>query len=174
MVDQNLIAQVLSLIPQQPPFRFIDDILDIDENRITAVYRFREDEYFYRGHFPDYPITPGVILIETMAQTGVVAMGISLLLKQGTPADELKRITTLFAFADAVEFTGIVPPGETVIIHGEKEYLRKGTLKTRARIVRQNGEPICSGILTGAGIRKNKKANPEAGSQNPEEKIKTE
>ncbi|MDI6727282.1 MAG: hypothetical protein QMD32_09945, partial [Smithellaceae bacterium] len=149
--DKTMIEQVLSLVPQQRPFRFIDDILEIDEHHITAVYRFREDECFYAGHFPEHPVTPGVILIETMAQTGVVAMGIYLLLKQGVPAGEVKQMTTLFAFADAIEFSGMVAPGETVIIYGEKLYLRKNTLKATCRMTRENGEPICAGILTGVG-----------------------
>jgi 3-hydroxyacyl-[acyl-carrier-protein] dehydratase len=151
MADRNMIQQVLSLIPQQRPFRFIDDILEVDDQQITAVYRFREDEFFYAGHFPGHPVTPGVILIEAMAQTGVVALGICLLLKQGVPAADVKRMTTLFAFADDIEFTGMVVPGESVIIHGEKQYLRKNTLKTRGRIVRENGEHICAGVLTGVG-----------------------
>lgn len=149
--DAKIIRQVLSLVPQQRPFRFIDDILEVDEQKITAVYRFRKDEFFYAGHFPGHPITPGVILIETMAQTSVVAMGIYLLLKQGTPPAELKQMTTLFAFADEIEFTGMVAPGEKVIIYGEKQYLRKGNLKARARIVRENGAQVCAGILTGVG-----------------------
>ncbi len=147
--DKTIIEQVLSLVPQQRPFRFIDDILEINDHQITAVYRFREDEFFYAGHFPGHPITPGVILIEAMAQTGVVAMGIYLLLKQGLPAAKIKQMITLFAFADDIEFTGIVAPGENVRIYGEKVYLRKNTLRTRGRIVRENGEPVCAGILTG-------------------------
>lgn len=153
MADKDIIAQVLDLIPHQPPFRFIDDILNVDNKNITAVYRFREDEYFYMGHFPGNPITPGVILIETMAQTGVVAMGIYQLLHQGIPVEELNQMTTLFTFADAIEFTGIVHPGEQVIVRGEIIYLRKGNLKTRASIERESGEIVCCGVLTGTGIK---------------------
>jgi 3-hydroxyacyl-[acyl-carrier-protein] dehydratase len=153
VADRNIIAQVLGLIPQQPPFRFIDDILEVDDKAIKAVYRFREDEYFYKGHFHGNPITPGVILIETMAQTGVVAMGIYQLLQQGFSIDELKQMTTLFAFADNIEFTGIVSPDEKVIISGEMVYLRKGTLKTNTCITRESGEKVCSGTLTGAGVK---------------------
>lgn len=153
MADRHTIHQVLELIPQQPPFRFIDDILEVDDKAITAVYRFREDEYFYKGHFQGRPITPGVILIETMAQTGVVAMGIYQLLHQGVSIDQLQKITPLFAFADEIEFTGIVSPNENVIISGEMVYFRKGTIKTRADIMRENGEKVCSGTLTGAGVK---------------------
>ena len=68
--------EVLELLPQQEPFRFVDEILEVDENHIVARYRFRADADFYRGHFPGDPITPGVILLESLAQVGVVALGI--------------------------------------------------------------------------------------------------
>lgn len=148
--NQALIRQILDIIPQKPPFRFIDDILEIDDKKITATYHFREDEYFYKGHFPGKPITPGVILIETMAQTSVVAMGIGQLLRQGVSAEEVRQIITLFTYADKIEFNGVVLPGEKLIIRGEKIYLRRGTIKSSATIQRENGELVCSGILAGA------------------------
>ncbi len=152
MADAHMIKQVLDMIPQQRPFRFIDDIEKVDENEIRAVYRFREDEYFYEGHFPGYPITPGVILIETMAQAGVVALGIAILLTQGKPVSEIKKMKTLFTFAESVEFTGMVEPGEKVVIYGEKIYFRRGSIKTRAGIARENGESVCTGVLMGTGV----------------------
>ena len=145
--------QVLSLIPQQRPFRFIDTIVDVGDGHITAAYRFREDEYFYRGHFPGYPVTPGVILIETMAQAGVVALGIALLLKAGVDAAEIKQMKTLFAYAESVEFTGSVGPGEPVTVRGEKIYFRKGSIKTQASIAGKNGETVCRGVLAGTGVK---------------------
>jgi 3-hydroxyacyl-[acyl-carrier-protein] dehydratase len=154
VADRIIIAQVLDLIPQKEPFLFIDDILYADDKNITAVYRFKKDEHFYKGHFPSNPITPGVILIEAMAQTSVVAMGIYQLLQQGMSVSELKQMTTLFAFADAIEFTGIVYPDEQVIIRGETIYLRKGNLKTRTSIERKNGEIVCTGVLTGTGVKR--------------------
>ncbi len=154
MADKEILQQVLDLIPQQQPFKFIDDIIDANEKTITATYLFRKDEYFYKGHFPGNPITPGVILIETMAQTGVVAMGIFQLLQQGISIMELKGTTTLFALADDIEFTRIVYPEEQVIIRGEIIYLRKGNLKTRTSIERKNGEIVCSGVLTGTGAKR--------------------
>lgn len=150
VVDNNLIQQVLDIIPQQQPFRFIDDIIEMDDEKITATYRFKEDESFYQGHFPGRPITPGVILIETMAQTSVVAMGIGLLLRQGIPKDEARQIITLFAYADKVEFNGVVLPGEKVTIRGKKIYFRHGTLKASATLERENGELVSSGIFAGA------------------------
>lgn len=153
MADSKMIKQILDLIPQQRPFRFIDDILEVDEDRITAAYRFREGEYFYKGHFPGQPVTPGVILIETMAQAGVVALGISILLHQKKPVSEVSGMKTLFTFAETVEFTGMVTPGEKVFVYGEKIYFRRTSIKTRAEIVRENGESVCTGLLMGTGVK---------------------
>ena len=153
MVDPELNRTILALIPQKHPFRFIDTILDLDEISITASYRFRENEFFYQGHFPGNPVTPGVILIEAMAQTGVVAFGISRLLSQGRSAEEVSRMTTLFAFAEEIEFSGIVSQDQTVRIQGEMIYFRRGNLKARVRMESDNGEKICSGTLTGSGVK---------------------
>jgi len=151
--DRKTMDDVLLAIPQQAPFRFIDNILEMDERHIIGQYRFREDEYFYRGHFPDRPITPGVILIETMAQTGVVAFGIYLTLRQkDLPLEEIKGLTTLFTLAENVEFSSMVPPGETVTIEGKKVYFRNGVLKTSIVMTRGNGAIACSGVLAGMGV----------------------
>jgi len=151
--DAALKQEVLSLVPQQPPFRFIDEIIHLDDDRIEGTYRFREDEYFYRGHFPGNPITPGVILIETMAQVGVVAFGIYLLSRQknARPGD-MKLPISLFSLADGVEFKQIVKPGERVIVKAEKIYFRKMTIKARVVVEKESGELICSGELSGVGV----------------------
>jgi len=150
--DRIMVKKILDLIPQQAPFRFIDDILDVNDESIVGTYRFKKDEYFYRGHFPECPVTPGVILIETMAQTGVVAFGIFLLLRQGISAEQIRSMTTLFTLADGVEFSALVSPGERVKVRGEKVYLRRGNLKTRITLEKENGQLACSGILTGKGV----------------------
>ena len=151
--DRETMARVLAAVPQQEPFRFIDEILELDTDHIVGAYRFREDESFYRGHFPDRPITPGVILVEAMAQTGVVAFGLYLVMEQGRE-EELKKgnVTTLFTVIEVMEFAGMVSPGERVIIRGEKVYFRKGNLKAKVSMERENGEPVASGVLAGMGV----------------------
>jgi 3-hydroxyacyl-[acyl-carrier-protein] dehydratase len=144
--------RVLAMVPQQPPFRFIDDILELDEEHIVGVYRFRSDEYFYRGHFPGLPVTPGVILIETMAQTGVVAFGLYLSVIRGKAKKEIDNPVTLFTLAENVEFTGVVGPGEPVMITGRKIYFRGNQLKVAISMARPSGEEVCSGILAGKGV----------------------
>jgi 3-hydroxyacyl-[acyl-carrier-protein] dehydratase len=144
--------RVLEMVPQRHPFRFIEDILELDEEHIVGVYRFQEDEYFYRGHFPGLPITPGVILIETMAQTGVVAFGLYLSLIGATAGKGIDNPVTLFTLAEKVEFNGVVRPGERVTITGRKVYFRGNQLKVDISMVRPNGEEVCSGILVGRGV----------------------
>ncbi len=151
--DRETMVRILNSVPQQYPFRFIDDILELDEEHIVGTYRFREDEYFYQGHFPGQPITPGVILVETMAQTGVVAFGLYLHMKQmNMPLDQANGMTTLFTLAEGVEFTGIVRPGERVTVRGQKVYFRMGSLKMKVSMERENGELVSSGVLAGRGV----------------------
>ena len=141
--------QVLDLIPQQDPFRFIDDIIELDDDHIVGAYRFRPEADFYRGHFPGNPVTPGVILIESLAQVGIVALGIYLL-AQESEADTSK-VTTLFTDTD-VEFTGIVSPGDRVTVTAEKVFFRRRKLRSKAEMKLDDGTLVCSGTVSGMGI----------------------
>jgi 3-hydroxyacyl-[acyl-carrier-protein] dehydratase len=150
--DRATRTRVLEMVPQRHPFRFIDDILELDEEHIVGGYRFRSDEYFYRGHFPGLPLTPGVILIETMAQTGVVAFGLYLSLLPGAKQKRIEDPVALFTLAEKVEFAGVVRPGEPVVITGRKVYFRGNQLKVEISMARPNGEEVCSGVLAGKGV----------------------
>jgi len=136
--------KVLENVPQKSPFLFIDDIIEINDKEIKARYHLKEDEYFYKGHFPGNPITPGVILIEAMAQVSVVALGIYLLYLENR---ELEHIT--FFTESEVEFSSVVRPGSELTIYGEKIYQRRNKLKSRARIELADGTVAASGILAG-------------------------
>ena len=142
-------ADVLSALPQRPPFRFVDEILELDDEHIVAAYRFPEDADYYRGHFPGNPITPGVLLLETMAQAGVVAHGIYLLARHAAPEDE--RMLTLFTDA-TVEFTGVVRPGDRVIVRAKKVLFRRRLLRSAVELALENGRVVCSGTLSGMGV----------------------
>jgi 3-hydroxyacyl-[acyl-carrier-protein] dehydratase len=143
--------QVLDLIPQQDPFRFIDEILELDDDHIVGAYRFRPDADFYRGHFPGRPVTPGVILIESLAQVGIVALGIYLLAQES--AADTAKVMTLFTDAD-VEFSGIVNPGDRVTITAEKVFFRRLKLRSRAEMKLDDGTVVCSGTVSGMGVFK--------------------
>lgn len=151
--DDGIIKEVLALVPQQKPFRFIDEILTLNEEKIVGAYRFREDEFFYPGHFPGRPITPGVILLESMAQIGVVAYGMYLLsCQKNVRPSQMKGPLSLFSLAEDIEFKGMVLPGERVIVRGEKIYMRKSVLKVETSMERETGEVVCTGRLAGMGV----------------------
>ncbi len=150
--DPALVAKILEAVPQKPPFRFIDTILEIDGNSVVGEYRYRPEEYFYAGHFPGNPITPGVILIETMAQVSVVAFGVYQVLQEGNP-ESINRMTTLFSMVENIEFLQPVYPGEKVIVRGEKVYFRRSSLKVNVTMEKEDGTAVCRGTLMGVGVK---------------------
>ena len=143
-------VEVLALAPQQEPFRFIDEILELDADHIVARYTFSPDHDFYRGHFPGNPITPGVILTETMAQAGVVAFGIYLYALQ-TSREEVGKLLTVFTDAN-VEFSGTVRPGDRVRTTGRVRFFRRRKLRAAVEMALDDGTVVCSGELSGMGV----------------------
>ena len=72
-------TEIIKTLPYQKPFLFVDELTEISEHGVTGNYTFKKNEFFYKGHFKNNPITPGVILTEAMAQIGVVCLGVYLL-----------------------------------------------------------------------------------------------
>ena len=134
---------IISKLPYQDPFLFVEEIESIDENGVVGYYTFRKDEYFYQGHFPGNPLTPGVILTEVAAQIGLVSLGIYL-----KNSSNVSGVMPVFSSAN-VDFLKPVYPGERVIVKSEKEYFRFSKLKCRFEMTNDNGEMICKGNLSG-------------------------
>jgi 3-hydroxyacyl-[acyl-carrier-protein] dehydratase len=139
----ELIPKILAAIPQQKPFRFVDELLELDEAHVLGTYRFLENESFYQGHFPEDPVTPGVILIETMAQIGLLPLGILL-----SKAYEYKSWKLMFSSAE-MEFFKPVLPGEKVWVSGKKRYFRSATICVEVSMEDTNKELVAKGVLTG-------------------------
>ncbi|MDR0418307.1 MAG: beta-hydroxyacyl-ACP dehydratase [Puniceicoccales bacterium] len=76
---------IKSLIPHREPFLFVDSILSIDEKKIVTYKMFSKEERFYEGHYPNNPITPGVILCEAMFQTAAALILKNFPSEKGTP-----------------------------------------------------------------------------------------
>jgi 3-hydroxyacyl-[acyl-carrier-protein] dehydratase len=143
-------SQVLELLPQREPFRFVDEILEMGDDHIVARYTFRPEADFYRGHFPGNPITPGVLLIEAMAQTGVVALGIYLVARE-RGVEEVRRVLTVFTDVTA-EFSGVVRPGDTVTMRARKVFFRRMKLRAEVEMRRDDGTLVATATVAGMGI----------------------
>ena len=135
--------EIISKLPYSKPFLFVDEILHIDENGVEGTYYFDEHLDFYRGHFKDNPVTPGVILTEVMAQIGLVCLGIYLL------NNTFNKNNSIALTSTEIEFLKPVFPKEKVTVISEKVYFRFGKLKCKVKIKNEKGEEVCSGIIAG-------------------------
>lgn len=136
-------SEIISLLPYSKPFLFVDQLEKIDENGIVGNYTFPEDSYFYKGHFKEKPVTPGVILTESMAQIGVVSLGIYLL------KDELSKKTGVALSNMSIDFFLPVFPGEKVKVTSEKIYFRFNKLKCKVQMHNEEGKLVCKGEISG-------------------------
>lgn len=137
--------EIIGYLPYQEPFLFVDQIFDISEDGISGSYTFKPDEYFYKGHFKDMPITPGVILTETMAQIGLVCLGIYLI-REKLKASGFPEIALT---SNAMEFYLPVLPGEKVKVISEKEYFRFNKLKCAVKMFNDTGDLVSRGFISG-------------------------
>lgn len=138
------VNEILAKLPYDKPFLFVEELLHVDDNGAEGTFTFKEDMDFYRGHFKGHPVTPGVILIETMAQIGVVCLGIYLL-------GEEYATSTALTSAEC-EFLKPVYPNEKVTVTSEKKYFRFGKLKCSVVMKNEAGEMVCTGTIAGMMI----------------------
>lgn len=135
--------EIISKLPYSKPFLFVDELLHIDENGVEGCYTFDENLDFYKGHFKDNPVTPGVILTEVMAQIGLVCLGIYLL------NDTFNKTTAIALTSNEINFLKTVFPNEKVTVFSEKIYFRFGKLKCKVMMKNEKGETVCSGTIAG-------------------------
>lgn len=141
--------EILSNLPYSEPFLFVDDLQRIDENGATGTFTFDPDLDFYKGHFKDHPVTPGVILTETMAQIGLVCLGIYL-----SGNTDRSSIGHVMLTSTAIDFLKPVFPGEKVTVKSEKIYFRFKKLHCNVSMENESGEVVCKGTLSGMVTKK--------------------
>jgi 3-hydroxyacyl-[acyl-carrier-protein] dehydratase len=142
--------QIIKNLPYQAPFLFVDELTAVSENGISGNYTFKENAFFYEGHFKDNPITPGVILTETMAQIGIVCLGIFLLKDKITTSKKPQIALT----SNVVDFYIPVLPNEKVTVISNKEYFKFNKLKCQVKMMNSKNELVCRGTISGMIIAK--------------------
>ncbi|MEH6405916.1 MAG: hydroxymyristoyl-ACP dehydratase [Leeuwenhoekiella sp.] len=138
--------EIISKLPYKKPFLFVDEITKVSETGISGNYTFPEDSFFYKGHFVNFPVTPGVILTECMAQIGLVCLGIYLL---SIKSVDLKKDTLVAMTESNVHFYAPVYPNEKVFVESQLQYFRFNKLKCKIKLINEKGNQVCSGILSG-------------------------
>ncbi len=113
------LEDIKKLLPHRYPFLMVDKIISLDETTVVGIKNVTFDEPFFQGHFPDEPIMPGVLLVESLAQCG----GLLIL----STIDEPEKYSTYFLKIDKLKFKHKVVPGDTVILRMELvEPMRRG------------------------------------------------
>jgi 3-hydroxyacyl-[acyl-carrier-protein] dehydratase len=136
-------SEILARLPYARPFLFVDAVREIDEEGVEGTFTFREDLPFFRGHFRDFPVTPGVLLTECCAQIGLACLAIYLGSIEG-------REPGAFALSSSdMEFYIPVYPGEKVTVRSRKEYFRFNKLKCEVRMYNNARQLVCKGVLAG-------------------------
>jgi 3-hydroxyacyl-[acyl-carrier-protein] dehydratase len=141
---------IINHLPYSKPFLFVDELLEVSEKGVSGTYTFSESAFFYKGHFKENPITPGVILTETMAQIGLVCLGIYLL-KEDISSEKKPQIALT---SNQIDFFLPVYPNEKVRVVSEKEYFRFNKLKCAVKMYNINDELVCRGTISGMIIAK--------------------
>ncbi len=128
---------IRDILPHRYPMLLVDRILEIEEERIVGQKNVTANEPFFMGHFPDYPVMPGVLIVEAMAQVGGVLVLLSV--------PDRKNKLVLFASIEEAKFRRPVLPGDVLIIECK-------TLKRKASVVKMQGTATVNGQIVAEGI----------------------
>ena len=136
MLNQKEIEEI---IPQRAPFLMLDRVEEYIPGESCIAYKdVKEDEYYFKGHFPGNPIMPGVLITESLAQAGAVAI---------LSMEENKGKNALFGGIDKMKFKKMVVPGDTLKLE-VKIIKRKGPIGVGEAIATVDGKVAAKGELT--------------------------
>jgi len=127
------IDEIKKILPHRYPFLFVDRITELTESSVEGIKNVTGNEPFFAGHFPDYPLMPGVLIIEAIAQVAAVLM-----LKK-LPAEGKLAV---FMGIDRARFRRLVRPGDTLKLSAEIVHLKATVAKLKGAAY-VNGELAC-------------------------------
>ena len=155
------ISQIMSILPHRYPFLLIDRIVEIEpKTRIVALKNITVNEPQFTGHFPDYPIMPGVLMIEAIAQAGG-----ALLLTEYTAEDRATKLM-VFTGIDDCKFRRPVVPGDQVRIEVSVLNWRSSAVRMRG-VATVEGKVACEAtVMCALTTRTPKKAPPPKAERN--------
>ena len=131
--------EIKNIIPQREPFLMIDEVEEfVPGESCTAYKNVSADEYYFKGHFPGNPIMPGVLIVESLAQTGAVAI---------LSMEENKGKNALFGGIDKIRFKKQVVPGDRLKLE-VKIIKRKGPIGIGEALATVDGKVAAKGELT--------------------------
>ncbi len=132
--------RIKELLPHREPFLFVDEVTRIDDDSIDGYRDLDPDEFYFAGHFPGYPVLPGVLMVEAIAQIGILLV----------LARHVKRSgkKTLFAAIERVRFRRQVRPGERLLLRARLVAGKAGVYKLQGS-VRVGDEVACEATVTG-------------------------
>ena len=139
-------SEIVEKLPYDHPFLFVDQITEVSQQHIKGEYTFKESADFYKGHFVNFPVTPGVILLECMMQIGLVSLGIYLLRDKSF---DLKSNATVAMVENEARFFKPVFPNEKVTVISDLEYFRFYKLKSKVKMLNADEEVVCQGVFSG-------------------------
>lgn len=131
------INAILDILPHRYPFLLVDKILDYDEEHIVGIKNVTVNEPFFQGHFPDFPVMPGVLITEAMAQVA------GILVLKSIPDRKSKLV--LLVSVDEAKFRKPVRPGDRLRIEMKME-------KRKATVVKMRGEATVDGVVVAEAV----------------------
>jgi 3-hydroxyacyl-[acyl-carrier-protein] dehydratase len=148
------IQEILGFLPHRYPFLLIDRIVEFERTkRLVAIKNVTINEPFFQGHFPDYPIMPGVLVVEAMAQAGGIIMMYEL-------EDRLSKLV-VFTGIERAKFRRPITPGDQIRIEVEvlSFRMRAGRILGRATV---DGKLACEATLTCQVVPRVRETKPAA------------
>jgi 3-hydroxyacyl-[acyl-carrier-protein] dehydratase len=135
------LEQIKEMLPHRQPFLFVDAVTRIEPNLIEGYRDIKPEEFYFAGHFPGYPVLPGVLMVEAIAQIGIMLVC--------KAREERRGRKTLFAGIESVRFRRPVQPGDRLLLSADIVSGRSSVYKIHGT-AKVGDELACEAVVIGA------------------------